>query len=142
MATKYSGPVKRVATAITQSTRNKLERHLWCIFTDDEMTQNSVMEYLATVSAADTAQTEIMYNGKKKSVTSLTFAAVLFLKNNRARSNYKYTAYHRESTKVPWAVWKEGTKTPPQSLRNNDHLFTKPRGNVGERKSSQEKLLF
>jgi hypothetical protein len=123
MTVKYSGPIKRVATAITQSTRNKLEKHLWCIFTDDEMTQNAVMEYLSTIQLADMARIQIMYSGKSIPVISLPFKVVMFLKNNKARSNYKYTPYHRETNRVSWAVWKEGTKTPPQSLRNNDHLF-------------------
>ena len=123
MSGSFSSTIKRVASAIPQSVRKKLENHMWCIFTDDEMTQNSVMEYLTQVSKADGANTRIMYNGKEVPVISLPFEAVLFLKNNKARSNYKYIAYHRESNKVPWAIWKEGTKTPPQSLRNNNHLF-------------------
>ena len=128
MTGKYSPVVKRVATAITQSRRNKLEKHLWCIFTDDEMTQNAVMEYLTANSMVDNARSEIMYNGGKIPVISVPFKVVMFLKNNKARSNYKYTPYHRESNKVPWAMWKEGKKTPPEILRNNNHLFLKPGG--------------
>lgn len=123
MPRTFSSAIKRVATAIPQSVKKKLETHMWCIFTDDEMTQNSVMEYLAQISKADNANTRIMYNGKEIPVISLPFEAVMFLKNNKAKSNYKYVPYHRETNKVPWAIWKEGTKTPPQSLRNNNHLF-------------------
>ncbi len=123
MSVTFSSTIKRVASAIPQSTRKKLETHAWCIFTDDEMTQNSVMEYLATIPKADNPRTRIMYNGKERPVISLPFDAVMFLKNNKARSNYKYTPYHRETNKVPWSIWMEGSKTPPQSLRNNNYLF-------------------
>lgn len=123
MPKNFSSTIKRVASAIPQSVKKKLENHMQCIFTDDEMTQNSVMEYLTQISKGDNANTRITYNGKEVPVISLPFEAVMFLKNNKVRSNYKYPPYHRESNKVPWAIWKEGTRTPPQSLRNNNRLF-------------------
>ena len=123
MPAKYSGPIRRVATAIPQVIKNKLENHLWCIFTDDAMTQNSVAEYLATVSEGDNSHTRIMYSGKEIPVISVPFKVVMFLKNNKARLNYKYTAYHKERKATPWVIWKEGTKTPPQMLRNLSSLF-------------------
>lgn len=118
-----SATIKRAAITITPSTRKKLETHMWRLYTENKMTQDAVIEYLATLSKADDCRTEIMYNGKAVPVISLPFEAVMFLKTSKVWSNYKYTFYHRETSKVPWSIWKEGTKTPPESLRSNNHLF-------------------
>lgn len=139
MAGKYSPVVKRVATAITQTKRKDLESHFWCVYTEDKMTQDAVLDYVASISRGDDARKQIMYNGKEIPVISLPFHAVMFLKTSKNWTNYKFTFYHKASKGVPWAVWKEDKKTPPEHLRQMNHLFKKK---PDDKKPSQEKLPF
>ncbi|MFA5132132.1 MAG: hypothetical protein WC444_02265 [Candidatus Paceibacterota bacterium] len=120
---KSTTKTKRAATAITQQSNQTMEHHIWCIHTEDDITQNEITVYFSNKGESGFSKTRIFYNCKELHVFMVSFAFVMHLNKNEAQRPYKFTAYHKESKGRPWALWKGGEKTVPKQLRKVTHLI-------------------
>lgn len=111
------GPKSRVATAIPSKLRKGLESESWRVYTEDKITQDAIAEHLAEQGEGCGATESIFYDGKAITVFIVQFAVVMFLKNNKSRGPYTFSAYHRPAKTFPWRLWKEGRKAPGEVLR-------------------------
>jgi hypothetical protein len=110
---------------LTIAQYQKLELHDWAVFTDDTITQNAIALRLADLCSDSDSKTTIFYDGKEIPVFKVSFSVVKFLAKNRHTVPYDFTAYHKETKRVPWAMWKEGKSTPNERLRKLSYLFQK-----------------
>lgn len=101
----------------------KLELRQWRVFTNDQITQQTIAEYLANEGKSEESTTRIFYDGKEVPVFIVPFKVVLFLAKNRVKVPYDFIAYHKEHRNKPWVIWKEGKKTSTERLSRLDFLF-------------------
>jgi hypothetical protein len=108
----------RVATAIKPNTRAKLAAEQWQVHTTDDITEKAVLEYLTRIGQ-DAEVVPFHYSGKAIPGIRVPFEVVEYLKKNEVRVPYKFEAYHRERSTVPWKLWLKGVKSVSQVLGKN-----------------------
>ncbi len=88
--------------------RNELRKHVWAVETTQQMTQNSISEYLAEHgNARDHGKGSIPYQGEEILVYFVPFFCVEYLITNRDIQGFQFTSYHKVVGEKKWRRWNE-----------------------------------
>lgn len=101
---------------LTKMQKEELSRHFWRVFTNDAITQQAITDELARQGEDSGSQANIFHAGAEVPVYIVDFKMVEFLSNNKHKTPYSFTAYHRKNRSGGWHVWREGKKTAIQKL--------------------------
>lgn len=102
---------------LTKTEREKLTKQGWAVHTTQEMTRNSLMDYVSRLGGNWGPQV-IKHYGDTREVYIVPFSAVEWLVDNKTAQGFDFTIYHDEILNQEfWVKWREGKKTAREKVR-------------------------
>ena len=101
--------------------RRELASREWCVHTTHKITEEGLVDYLASIGHGENPRTEILYSGEVLPVFLTPFTAVDYLASNKKiglQGVYEYRIFHRAKGQKIWQEWREERKTSKEKVRD------------------------
>ncbi len=105
---------------LSEKRRNELSRHVWAVETTQQLTQNSIEQYLSEHgNPGDHGKGNINYKGKGRNVYYVPFFVIEYLVTNKAAQGFQFVPpYHKYPGEKEWHRWDQD-----RSRRNKITMF-------------------
>lgn len=91
--------------------RKKFEARRWAVHTTQQMTQNSISEYLDRHGGSGYGPQQIKYYREILDIYVVPFSVIEYLVDNKAAQGFKFVIYHDEKKDDVWVKWREEKRT-------------------------------